>query len=240
MSTTPSHSQTYTHPKQSHCLDCIYLASLRTIDFTASSSRFAPMLACSLHAETVGKSRRTSISSGDGRLSSGKTNAWRFWRGGTGNRTLRCSQVFPSSASVIEFRGNLIDAASQEAQARSAATSNSIYVVCDREDTNDDQEEQLASCGLHLKVLMSDNTYICCFEPTDPNRLRELESVRYADVFPAEARPNRSFKTGIANQPSTTHYYVIVPLHMSSLDLAQQVADCVATIRSVDRSLVSV
>ncbi|KAI9659617.1 MAG: hypothetical protein M1831_003698 [Alyxoria varia] len=129
----------------------------------------------------------------------------------------------------VKYRGNKVDAASKEAQGKSASLSNYIYVVCKGRDIEDEDEVQLRACGAYIEDLLSGEPATLTFN-----------FVRFANVFPPEIKSISTLKKLLTQLPIVTHLDIIVMLHRSACKDAEQVANKIANIAGIERAQIEV
>lgn len=141
----------------------------------------------------------------------------------------------------LKIHGNTYDPSSEESPNLAPDASNTAYIVVQtNRDIHDQEKEELQSLGIELHAYLEHNTYLCRYDPEDLSVLRNLEYVRYADVYHpvfkisanlngrisgSPEQPDTSMQTGAAEVSPTQDTAIVISLHQDSAQSTQEVAD---------------
>lgn len=123
---------------------------------------------------------------------------------------------------LITINGNSLDTRAPVAQrqalgaaADDAANSNFILVQT-KEPLKKAQKQALADNNVSVKEYVSENTYVCRYEPQDLAPVRGLDFIDYVDIYPTSFVVNPSLRTHVSGPPghiSSRTHTVDVILH---------------------------
>lgn len=123
---------------------------------------------------------------------------------------------------LISINGNTLDPAAPIAQRQTlgaavdnAADSNYILIQS-KEPLKKAQKQALADANVAVKEYVSENTYLCRYEPEDLTAVRDLDFIDYANVYPTHFVVNPGLRTHTVGPPghiSSRTHTVDVVLH---------------------------
>lgn len=152
-----------------------------------------------------------------------------------------------SSLTPISINGNTLDPAAPAVKAAGfgtgdAADSNYILIQANGALTKENKDE-LEKLKVGIKELVSDSTYLCRYEPADLKDVRELDFVKWANIYPTHfvvsstLRPDRATVTPSTMAVLSTHPHTVdVIFHAEHKKDAKTLIDAVAKAARVDPS----
>ncbi|KAI9893411.1 MAG: hypothetical protein M1814_006708 [Vezdaea aestivalis] len=115
---------------------------------------------------------------------------------------------------TITVNGNTIDPESTNYVSPNARDSNFIYIQ-GHQVLSIDEKLQLLNLGVEIQEYVSENTYLCRYEPADLEQLRALPYVRSANIYHAELKSTSALKETVDRENDRTEYRIDVILHDS-------------------------
>ncbi|KAJ9603342.1 hypothetical protein H2200_012120 [Cladophialophora chaetospira] len=124
-----------------------------------------------------------------------------------------------TSLAPVSINGNILDPAAPSVKAAGfgtgdAASSNYILIQTTGSLTKDNKES-LQGLDVGIKELVSDSTYLCRYEPQDLERIRKLDFVKWAAVYPthfvvsSKLKPDPSAVTPSVMTVLSTHPHTV-------------------------------
>ena len=152
-----------------------------------------------------------------------------------------------ASLTPISINGNTLDPGAPAIRAAGlgtgdAADSNYILIQTQGPVTKDNKDE-LQRLKVGIKELVSDNTYLCRYEPPDLESVRKLNFVKWANVYPthfvvsSRLKPDRATVTPSTMTVLSTHPHTVdVVFHAEHKQDAKTLIEAVAKAAHVDPS----